>query len=194
MARTNYMPNSYGAINVASKWSDWIFSGTRVGTPTYSLAAGVYGSTAQRIQYTSPTETNKTLYAKRSTAPGSFAAGETGVLSFYAKGALVGCTLTCYLYAYNASNTALGTLVGGTLITLTDGFERYSLVYASLPATTSYLEAYIYIAALHTGDTADITYDAVQVEKLSLTPYIPTTTSAVTVRQPAARLMMINAV
>jgi len=53
-ARTNYLVNSYGAINTSGGWSNgW----SRVfpfcsGTPIWSIAKGAYGETAQRLQYT----------------------------------------------------------------------------------------------------------------------------------------------
>jgi hypothetical protein len=179
-ARTNYLVNSYGAANDGSKWTTgWGLTNTTSSAPVASIVPGVYGSTAQRLVYTGSSDTNKNVLMTSSAIPkGSFAAGEAATISAWMKGSLSGCTVDLRTVVYDASDNLLTGGVSPTF-TLTGSWQRFSYTHTSLPANASYVLLRIAILAIDTGDTIDITIDAVQLEKGAFaTSYIPTTTAA----------------
>ena len=60
---------------------------------------------------------------------------------------------------------------------LSNTWTRYSTTYSALPVNTSKIRAYIYLSPLGVGNSIDISYSAIQLEKGSFaTSFIPTTT------------------
>lgn len=181
-ARTNYVTNSYGAANSGGVWTGgWGLVETVSGAPTTTLAQGVYGATAQRIQYTGVADTAATSYfdSPRSAAS-SFAEGENAVGSVYAKGAVTGITPQLIVLAWTDAGVFLGS-ANGTLALNANSFGRTAVTYSGLPATTGKANIRISTPVIDTGDTIDVTFSAAQLEKGAFaTSYIPTTTAAAT--------------
>jgi prepilin-type N-terminal cleavage/methylation domain-containing protein len=186
-ARTNYLTNSYGAANNGSNWTTgWSLSGSTVGTPTYSLVTGLYGNTAQRIQYTGivgDTGTGSTYLQPliQATAKGSFSAGDSATVTAYIKGQLTGVTAHISLYAYDINNIQVGSGVFTSNFSSSSNWTQLSVNYPSLPTNTSYLVSYFFISGIGPGTSVDLSVGAIQLEKGAFaTSYIPTTTTAVT--------------
>lgn len=185
-ARTNYATNSYGAASTAGVWDSWVVVKTATGTPVYTLDAGVYAAaTAQRIQYTGvagDSAGDKAVQFQCAfPAAGSFAAGEAASGSAHIKArAVTGISSALTIIAYDVANSYLGA-VGTDSIPVTSNLVRRAISYASLPTGTSKAIIRLTATSIGTGDTLDITIDAVQLEKGAFaTSYIPTTTAAVT--------------
>ena len=193
MARTNYLINSYGAVNAAGQWTGWLQSFATTGPQgviTKSIVAGFYGSTAQRFQYTAVgTDVSGDFFFSQSTAVGTFSPGEAAMVSIYLKGTNTGTTLTVFSCANNAADAWVGN--GSiTTVTLTPEWQRVTAAYATLPANTSRIGFYVKVADIANGDAIDLTIDAAQVEKGSVaTGYIPTIETARTIRGVAALMM-----
>lgn len=181
-ARTNYLANSHGAANDGSKWDGLTRTGSTTGLPARSLVDGVYGQTAQRIEYAaSASDAAKAIELAAASAVGAFTAGEDATGSVWVKGSIGGAvTVRVGVFAY-AGSTYLG-FVASAQFTPTALWRRLAVTYASLPAGTDNVQLRaLWIQGIDAGDTIDIAIDAIQLEKGSFaTSYIPTTTAAVT--------------
>ena len=150
------------------------------GTPVTSIVKGVYSSTAMRVQYTGVAGDSNASLAIVSpyTAIGTFAPGDNDAASFWVKGAATGSSTVLQNLIMSSDNTVLA---GAWLpFTLTGSWTRQIGTDISLPASTSRAATRILVEGIDTGDTVDITIDAVQLEKGAFaTSYIPTTTTTV---------------
>jgi prepilin-type N-terminal cleavage/methylation domain-containing protein len=181
-ARTNYLVNSYGAASTNGAWNSWALRDTSAATPIQTLAAGVYGSTAQRIQLTADaSDSAKTMTFAGTTAIGTFAATENATGSVWVKAALSGTQFRVKILAMDDALSSLG-VVQSALVSSTDTFTRVSVTYSNLPTGTTRCTLYLqFTGAISAGVTIDLTLDAAQLEKGAFaTSYIPTTTTAVT--------------
>lgn len=185
--RTNYLINSRGSVNNGvDLWTGgWAYGSSFTGTPARSLDSGVYGTTAQHVQYSALTGDTGFKYCtlSYSTPDGSFASGDSATLSVWMKGAVSqsgGAPLQIHIQALNAAFQATG--IVSLTINPTSTWTRYTLTYPSLPAGTVKIQAYgFWFANSVLGDTYDVTVDAMQLEKGAFaTSYIPTTTATVT--------------
>jgi hypothetical protein len=179
-ARTNYLTNSYGAANTGGAWDGLVQFVTTSSVPTRSITDGVYGTTAQRVEYVGQAgDTGALVDYSRASGIGTFAAGEAASASMYYKSAIAGCSLTILVQARNAAYGLLGTFV--QTLTPTASWQRVTATYANLPADTSLVTWRFQATGIDTGDTIDITIDAAQLEKGAFaTSYIPTTTTTAT--------------
>lgn len=179
-SRTNYLTNSYGAANDGSKWTtNWSYSQSVTGTPTYSLVQGLYSTTAQRIQYSgNASDTGKAIEPLQKSALGSFSAGDNATFSYWVKGSLVNSSIRLYMYALDSSGNTLGGV--SPAATVSSNFNQVTVTYSNLPTNTSCVEVFVFIGVAN-NSIIDVTFDAVQLEKGAFaTSYIPTTTTAVT--------------
>jgi len=180
-SRTNYLINSYGATNLGNIWSSWAWGFYGVGTPAVSLSKGTYDDTAQRVQYTGEagdTGVGGIAGFSQTTATGSFAAGENAVASIYAKGSVSGCVARFIVIANHDSTSIDYRLYD---LPLSSDWKKYTVSYSSLPANTNKITVGIQYRGVGEGDSFDMTFDAIQLEKGTFaTSYIPTTTGAET--------------
>jgi len=182
--RTNYLLSSSfeadgNSDGVSDNWAYW--ANYPKGTPTSSLVSGsVHGTKAQRIQYTGIASDNYLIFYQGS-AVGTFAVGDNATGSVYIKGTVSGTTAAgLMVLAYNSGGTLLN-FVQSAPIALTSAYQKVSLTYPNLPATTSYVSLRVISTPMASGDTVDITVDAVQLEKGTFaTSYIPTTNTTIT--------------
>lgn len=178
--RTNYLTNSNGSQNAGGAWSNWGF-GTLAGTPTKSLVSGVYGETAQRIQYTGLAGDNIVGFEffSPSTAVSSFASGESGTASVWIKGSASGVSLSLRIRCRAADDSYISPDIISSPITLTGEWQRVVLT-GTMNTGTSRARLLVNVASIAEGDSFDFTVSATQLEKGAFaTSYIPTTTASV---------------
>jgi general secretion pathway protein G len=179
-SRTNYVVNSFGSSNDGTRWTTgWGFVNVTAGTPSASLVQGPYRSTAQRWQYTAVAGDTSSSFrdVNNVTGGGNIAAGNTLVGSMWAKSGGSGVNYQIIIRAYDASWSQLGTSLAP--FTPTSSWQRFTNTYANLPTNTVNASIEVQAYNIANGDTADISIDAVQLEKGSfITSYIPTTTLA----------------
>jgi len=158
----------------------WGITETLSGAPTPTIVAGVYGATAQRIQYTGVAGDSSTeLLFEQFTPNGSFAVGESVTFSCWAKATNAGVESWIQVVAYGSDGSYKGHVE--TQVTLTGTFSRFTQTYSSLPTGTDHLRVDMKVGSVDSGDSIDLTFDAAQLEKGAFaTSYIPTTTAAVT--------------
>ena len=181
-ARTNYLVNSYGAANNGSFWNNWAKTSTTINPVTTNVSDGVYGSTAQRLQYQAVTgEYGHYLGMLQVTTGGTFTAGETATASFMLKASITGSVaIRLNLYARQGTSN-IGAIDNNITTIVTNDWTRYSVTYNTLPSGTDSMMFYLYVSGIDEGDSVDISMDAAQLEKGSFTTsYIPTTTVAST--------------
>lgn len=184
---TNLLLNSYGAASSSGLWTSWNIASNLANSVTRtSDNEGFYGNTAQRIVYnTSESDSGRTFYMQQATPVGSFSAGESVCLSSYIKANLSGCSLRFQIVALSSTNVVLGFTLSPLTAVYSDSFTRISVLYNALPLNTSKCLVFLGVSELDNGDVADITFDAVQLEKVpsgitSPSSYIPTTTNIAT--------------
>ena len=160
--RMNYCtnPSFVGEGGTAGLAALWEMLDNVSGTPTPTLSAS-----GQRIEYTGDADTAKVIQLDQNTAAASFAEGEPATVSCLISGALTGCTMRLYLLARAAGSPGAALTSVYTAVTPTATPTPYSAVFPSLPATTDHLQAYLYVSAIDTGDTADFTTKNVLIEK-----------------------------
>lgn len=176
-SRTNYLLNSYGAANTGGAWDGWTNTGISSAlTPTISTDS-VYGSTAQMLSGTKASGTYSEFY--RDSAVGTFSATEAANGSAYVSGSANDATVKVKLYVFDAASAYLGN-VTGTGVALAASRQRINISYASLPANTSFVSCRVRIDSTGASVVA-MNISAMQLEKATFpSPYIPTTTAAVT--------------
>lgn len=150
---------------VADGWTTWYDLGSG-GTPTYTVAAHPVTERGwlQRVQYTAVAgDANDLIVVYDRTAAASFAATEDCTAAFDVCGSASGVTARVNLRAENAANADLGNVVQA--ITLTPGLQRVQVTYTNLPATTDHVQVALHVLNVDDGDTIDIRFGAVNVEK-----------------------------
>jgi len=177
--RTNYLLNSYFSADTNSDGLSDYFStytnGSAVPTTT-RVAGAVYGTYAQRFQITSSSDSGK-QYGIRAATSSAFVAGDNATTSAWLKGAATGVIVHLRMDIYN----------GGTLLDIqqatvvpTSQYARYSFTYTNLPVGTNTVYCWFMVDNVDTGDNADISISAFQLEKGAFaSSYIPTTTVSV---------------
>lgn len=169
--RTNYMLNSNGAANNGARWNS-INTYDPVNC-SYSIVQGIYSNTAQHIVATGATNV---AFMERGSV-GTTAAGSSAILSFYYRGTTTsGMTSKMASSPYNAAGWVMGIYSPELIL---DGMWHRGIVsHTNLSADIISIEMQLFFYG--TG-TAEITLDAVQIEKTDYAgSYIPTTTTTAT--------------
>jgi hypothetical protein len=178
--RTNLMPSPSFEIDtdVDGLADDWeVGVGEIYGTLTKSIVSGRLGGSAQRIQYTAnPSDSGADINLRAQPSSGvwgvpGFSPGDIVTVSFYAKGSLSGTTGTITVSAYNDAGSFISTVATISGWTPETDWSRKYLTTSALPALTA--EVLFNVAfTVGSGDTIDVTFDDVLIEKSSiLNPY-----------------------
>ncbi len=166
---TNYCFNGPMRDNDASTIADnWTLVETLSGAYTTSVVAHPHTIKGwmQRVQYTAGAgDAGAYVYILYRTAAASFAAGDAATLSVDLMGNCPGCTMQIDIVAETAANALIGAYT--LQPTLLSGLNRYVITYPSLPATTDHVRATLRVIDVDNGDSVDIYWGAVNVEKLA---------------------------
>jgi hypothetical protein len=144
---------------------NWAVYENAAGTPTASRVTGLFGSYAQRIEYTSSADTAKTcgMYSATS-GVGTVSAGtavsgvawvritHSGVTAIYTSLAILdssGGAVATYAEAYVLTNIPQGVWV------------PYVISAPALPANSSQCRIYFYVSGIDTGDSVTLDVDGV---------------------------------
>jgi len=155
---------------LADGWTYWDNLGSG-GSATLTVVAHPIAERGwmQRLQYTAVAgDVNDTVVMYDRTQAASFAAGQNCTLSYdiygSATGVIVRLHISMQISAEDAGNNPIEGLWSDP-ITVTQAMQRVQLTFANLPANTDHVLAYLYISSVDDGDTLDVYFGAVNVEK-----------------------------
>lgn len=141
---------------------NWTLSKTVSGTPKISRVAGLFGSYAQRIEYTSSSDSSKAIYLDSAlSAVGSVAASDAVTGGVWLKPSITGLiSIAAYVQFY----TAAGAYISQHLISSTTQgavWTMFPLQVLAAPANTSRLRVEIVAGLIDTGDVLALDIDGV---------------------------------
>lgn len=194
-AATNLLTYTDGTQYSATKWTGWDADQLTLeiqGTATYTVnlipeLTSIPNAKSQRIRYTgsaSDSGTNELGWKGTTTAVGSVVQNDTITVSGYVKSTTgnSGVGVRFYIKARNAADSLLASWAGNDIsASLGTTFKRFTLTAQMTDATCSRVRVAIEAYNVSTGDTVDIEFYGIQVEKNSFSSsFIPTTTAALT--------------
>lgn len=190
-ASTNLMTRTDGTSSGSGLWSSWADNSSVSGSitrtnPTIADLTSISGATSQRLQYVSASDSNKGLGLKSPlTSTGSVVNGDVMSVSVYIRSQTGNSGVSSIAFTFrtrDSSSALLSTYSSGDISSsVSTDWRRFYFTNTVTDATASKVDFTISVFGVDTGDSVDIEFAGVQVEKNGYpTSWIPTKTVALT--------------
>ncbi len=150
----------------ADSWNTWL--NTLPVMPTFTMSTdSSLGLKAQRVQLSTGTATNGSghvLYQQSTSS--SFAPGQTAIFTVYLKGNVTGASVRLQMDSRTNAGGYIASAQTGAL-SLTGSYQKFTLTYPNLPATTQAVMGIINVYGYDTGDSIDFYADNADISNYS---------------------------